>query len=250
MTHGNTIHLVTTLINRVANFMHGYKFILRHYLLFLFLLLVTTRCFALEQHAQLWAGLNYEKPLNQQWTYLLYTQSRFINESHPWDSTLFEGGLGYLLTKDKVVWFGYRWTAQNPNNGFFQENRLWQQLQWNLSDNKQHIILSRTRLEQIERTNQSQILWRLRERIMYKYNIPLHGNIIPVAYDEIFLQVHKTNYSSNKFFSQNRLFIGFDLYLSRQVLWELGYMNQFIFNVGTNNQNVMNHIISATYNIG
>jgi hypothetical protein len=206
--------------------------------------------FALEQNEKLWAGINVERPLSEdnKWFYLLYTQTRLINKSHPWQSTLFEGAVGYLLLPNNRIWLGYRWTAHNPNNGFFESNRLWQQYVFLKEDDELRRIVLRSRLEEIEYTNQSQISFRFRERVSFEQKSHYFGALNPFIYDEAFFQLNETNYSSNRFLSENRLFLGCNWYLPSKNFWEIGYINQYLFNPNRNNQNVMDHVLSFSFN--
>ena len=224
--------------------------IFRIIICFVFLYNSLQTAYALEQHEKICAGVSVEQPFSEdkKWYYLLYTQTRLINESHPWQATLFEGGIGYLLIPRHRVWLGYRWSAHNPNNGFYQENRLWQQYVFLKEDDEIRRIALRTRLEELELTNQSQILYRVRERLSYESISLFFGALNPFLYDEAFFLLNTTNYSSNKFFSQNRLFLGFNWYLPSKNFWEIGYINQYEFNPQQNNQNQMNHILSFNYN--
>jgi hypothetical protein len=218
-------------------------------IVFIFLAVIRP-AIALEENEKLWVGVNVRKPLSadQKWLYSLFTQSRLINKSHPWQSTLFEGGVGYSLFKDKSIWIGYRWSAHNPNNGFYQGNRLWQQLSWIISDKNLIKFFSRTRLEQTMYSDQSQLSFRLRELISVEFKNEVATKFSPLVYDEVFFQLNKTNYTSHQLVSENRLFLGVRLPTSADTFWEIGYINQYQFSTPLNNQNQMNHIASFTYN--
>lgn len=207
--------------------------------------------FAFHQNEKLWLAFNLQKKLsaNPAWYYFIYTQTRLVNESHPWQSTLIEGGMGHDWLKDTVVWAGYRWTARNPNNNFFQENRLFQQVIWNpKEENIRHYII-RSRLEEIEHTNQSQIYLRLRERVAIEWRNFFSRDYFPFIYDEIFIPLNQTNYNSSKFINENRLFLGFNLYVSKKDWWEVGYINQYAIKTPQQTANQMSHIVSITYNL-
>ncbi len=138
-------------------------------------LLLIRNTFALEQNEKLWLAVNAQHTLSEdkKWLSFLYSQLRFINKDHAWDAGLLEGGIGYRLFTNDSVWFGYRWTGRNPNNGFFQENRLFQQYILQLKPHELYQIISRARLEEVERSNQSQIALRLRLRFATEIKKPL-----------------------------------------------------------------------------
>lgn len=215
------------------------------------LVAISSQAFALEQNEKGWFGLNLQQTLSadKKIVGLIFTQLRTINHSHPWQASLIEGALGYHLRDNSSIWFGYRWTAVNPNNGFFQENRLFQQYLVVAEPDPSYQYVLRTRLEEIERTNENQILVRGRERIALEIRKSFITSYInPFFFDEVFLHLTKTDYSSNKFFSQNRLFLGVNMYTGEHRWWEIGYLNQFQMRSPSQTQNQMSHIISITYN--
>lgn len=208
-------------------------------------------CLALEQHEKLWLAANSQQILSddEKWLSFVYSQLRFINESYPWQAVLVEGGIGYRLRDDKSFWFGYRWTGQDPDNGFYQNNTLFQQMIWLFKPERLRKVVLRSRLEEIQRTNQNQISLRFRERAALEINHALFFNtIFPFLYDEVFFQLNKTSYTTTSLVSENRLFVGFNLYLQEKTWWEIGYINQFQMSTPLNNQNQMNHIVTLTYN--
>lgn len=204
---------------------------------------------ALEQHEKLWVGSNYQTSFgyDKKWLGVVFTQLRLINESHPVRTGLIEGGIGYRLSPGKSVWAGYRWSGQDPYNGFYQENRLFQQLILPMRSRIERSVL-RSRLEEIERTNQSQISLRFRERLALEFEPSLIDNTHPFFYEEIFFQLNKTNYTTSRFISENRLFLGVNLFVNKLNWWEIGYINQYIVAASASSQNQMNHILSITYN--
>jgi hypothetical protein len=207
------------------------------------------KAFALEENEKFWFGVYMQKPLSQddKWLYSLYTQSRFINKSHPWQVTLLEGGLGYRLYADTSLWVGYRWSAQDPNNGFYQVNMLFQQMIWRIVESEYNEIVSRSRLEEIKRGGEGQLSLVYRQRFAWEKLCRWWGNINPMLYDEGFFQLNRPSYAAHRLFTQNRLFVGIKWYVSSTSAWEIGYINQYQFATPQNNQNQMNHIASVTY---
>lgn len=214
------------------------------------ILLASKNSFSLEQNENLWLAINSQLKLSndEKWLSYIYSQTRFINQDHPWQLVLLEGGIGYKLPTTTSIWLGYRWSGRNPFNNFSEENRLIQQVLYPIKADFFKTII-RTRLEESQYTNQSPMSLRLRERIAFELNQPLFfSKIFPVIYDEVFFRLNKTDYTSNAFISQNRLFLGFNLRYSTTAWWEIGYINQFQMNTPQNNQNQINHILSVTYN--
>lgn len=225
------------------------RFISQTICLLVSLLFINPPSIALEQNEAFWSTVNFERPLTEdkQWEYLVTTQTILENESQPWRRTYLEAGLGYHLTDNKQGWVGYRWTAHRPNNGYYQENRIWQQFLWTPISTDIYRVFTRSRLEEIERGNEAQISIRLRQRFSYLLLREPIPDIRPFIYDEIFMQPKTADWTPSEFFSENRVFFGFRWIKSKTVFWELGYMNQFLRGVGSN-QNIMNHILMITYN--
>jgi hypothetical protein len=221
----------------------------RRTLVFFVILLLMRSAFALQTSERLWVGAMVEKPLipDRQWSYLIFTQLRYINQSQAWQSALLEGALGYYLTPRQSLWFGYRYSLLTPPDGYRPENRLWQQMTWVAVMNDHNTVILRNRIEETKYAYQSQISVRLRERLLVEWWQHYFGALNPLVYDEVFFQLSKTNYTSSRLINQNRLFLGVNVRASTDHFWEVGYINQYLMRTPQQTQNSMNHIISITY---
>lgn len=211
---------------------------------------LTQNSFAVEQNGKQWLGIYTQHAFSRdpQTLYYVFSQLRFIDQQHSWQSMLLEGGLGHRLSDHSDMWLGYRWTGRNPYNDFFQENRLIQQM---ISRKKMNLyrFSFRSRLEEITHTNSGQIALRLRERLSIEINHPIFNNTsLPYFYDEMFFELNRTNYQPQNFIGENRLFIGFNYYITPKTWWEFGYINQFQVKNPQQTQNQMSHILSLLYN--
>ncbi len=204
---------------------------------------------ALEQNEKLWLGLAIQKPFQSDpnWRYLFFGTMRFINQSHPWQLGFVEGGIGRVIAPGETLWLGYRYSGINPFDGYFSVNTLWQQFIWETKDASNVRVLLRTRLEEAERSNQSELSLRLRERFYMQSPHVYFGSINPVFYDEVFFQLNKTSYTTHQLVSENRAFFGFNILKSTLEFWEIGYINQYIFAAQPGDQNHMDHVISVNY---
>jgi hypothetical protein len=203
---------------------------------------------AAEQNAEFWPGLYMTDFLtpDQKCATILYSQLRFINQSHPFRLGFLEGLLGYFLDNDDVLWIGYRWTGFNPNNRFYQESRLIQQYMVTTEPARIHYFLLRNRLEEFKRSDFNSVAIRLRERLGVELSQALFQQAFPYLYDEVFFQLNKTPYTSHQFISENRLFIGFNFYDAKHNWLEIGYINRFQLRTPIS-PNQMTHILSITY---
>jgi len=211
--------------------------------------LVSSKALALNQYAKQWFGISVQHTIdkNKQWHSFLYSQLRIIDQSHPVESGLLEGAIGYQLPNEKNIWMGYRLTGRNPSNGFYEENRLFQQIISQHPTDLYRFIL-RTRLEEIARTDSCQIALRLRERLAIEARQSSWRNASLFAYDEVFFQLNHPTFMTSAFLGENRLFLGFNLRTSQSTWWEIGYINQYQVHTPQQSQNRMSHIITLTYN--
>lgn len=229
------------------------QFMLKKYvslILGLFLIFLFSSSFALSQDFKQWIALNVQqKYKNSPWRSFVYSQLRFVDDHNPWEAVVLEGGLGYQLAKPHSVWVGYRWVGRNPYNDFTQENRLFQQYIFQKDYAPMYVFLSRTRLEEITRSNSSQLGLRIRQRFALGIKHDLFKNAHPYLYDEVFFQLNHPLYLPHTFVGENRLFLGFNLYQAGDSWWEIGYINQYQIRTRQQTENQMNHIITVTYNI-
>lgn len=212
---------------------------------------IATNAFALTQHEKLWLGISASRNLTNdgKWRYLIFSQARYIDESQPWQSLILEGGIGNVLNNYVTIWAGYRLTERNPANGFNPENRLFQQViaKYNLANNNE--LVYRARLEESIIRQSSNTSIRLRHRIAFSHNQPIAFQLEPFFYEEIFMQLQRTNFTPNYFITENRIFLGFNWLRENKQWIEIGYINQFQMRQANQKQNMMSHVISATYNI-
>jgi hypothetical protein len=203
------------------------------------------------QNEKLWTGLNVLRPLTEdrRWVYLVFSQFRFIDQSHPLQIYLIEGGVGRHVTPAVSVWLGYRWSAHQPYNDFFQTNRLFQQALFETLNTGSARMLLRSRFEEVVQSHQSQPSFRFRQRIYTEFKTRYLGMMNPLVYEEMFFQLNKTDYTTHQFVSENRVFIGVNLWHQPHALWEIGYINQYEWRSPQRTQNAMSHVISLNYNL-
>lgn len=216
------------------------------------LLFVSLNSWAFEQNASFWPGINYQNYLtkDRKFAYLLHSQLRFINKGQPLETGLVEGSVGYAFNDMQRLWVGYYWSINQPYHDSYDENRTWQQFYWKLMDNKTDILASRTRIEEIQFSNQDQKLYVLRQMVAHEWVKMYFGSINPLVYDETFFRLNHPSYDTNTFLNQNRLFLGINIYSADSTsFWKIGYMNQYL-RATPSRGNAMNHILTVMYTIG
>lgn len=203
-----------------------------------------------KQNGKIWIGFDKSGHLSAQsdWLYTLSSQIRSISTSEILQTIFLEGSVGHPFLSDLDLWFGYRWSGNYPGNGFYSESRPYQQINFRFYQNKSLQLSGRLRLEERIRNNQHQVSLRLRQRIAIEIQRCFGGKINPYLYDEVFFRLNKTDFTSSHFLSENRVFIGFKLYHSKQSTFQVGYTNQYAYRTSPESQNTMSHILDFGYN--
>ncbi len=212
---------------------------------------LATSVFALTQNEKLWIGAGTVRDLSSdgKWRYLLMTQARFIDESHPVQSILAEGGIGNVISKHSTLWAGYRYTGRNPYNGYTPEDRLFQQIVSKLLSSDSNEITYRARLEELIIRDTAGISLRLRHRLAFTHKKAVIYNLEPYLFDEIYTQLNRTEFTPNYFIFENRAFLGFKIRVNKKKSIELGYMNQYQMRQRNQSQNVMSHVLVIMYDL-
>lgn len=222
------------------------------------LVLFSLICFApnaltLQQLNKLWLGINVQRAINQKyeaeskWLFLYVSQIRFTKQTQPFQTAFMETGLGYQIKESDSLWMGYRFTKHVNSRARIHDDRLIQQ--W-LSNRKPCFVEYgfRTRFEEVYRSDQKQLAIRFRERIALEFPVQLCNKINPLLFNEVFLTLNKTNYTSRKLIAENRLFLGFNYYIEKASWWEIGYILQYRSNTPLNRNRQLNHVLSINYN--
>jgi hypothetical protein len=152
--------------------------------------------------------------------------------------------VGYQASKQVSLWVGYTRVEQFPSGrAQTTENRLFQQLSWNMGKLGTVSLASRTRLEQRFFANGGGSAWRLREQL--KASVPLTGSKVSIVVTtEPFVTLQSSVSGSSSGLEQWRSFIGVNVPLTHRVSLEAGYMNRYI--VRRNAPDRIDHIFPLT----
>lgn len=181
---------------------------------------------------QSWNRMLITGPLAPNFKFWFEAQGRFGDDVSRLSQAIIRPAVGYKLSNNSSLWLGYAWiTTQQPFAPIvIDENRIWQQWIWTPSIGD-ITVLTRTRLEQrfIERV--SPTLWRIRQLLGIKFDLPSNSKFFIDANDEFFMHLNKL--FSNRsglptYFDQNRFFIGLGVKASPSVELTIGYLNQHI----------------------
>ncbi len=214
---------------------------MKKWLFILYLFFITT-AFATDDPKEFfreWSKIDVTGPLGSDWPDFRY--EAFVENRN--QETRLDFSTGYRFSPLVSVWNGFSWISPN-NSTTPQTYRAWQQVIWELLD-KNPIILfqTRTRLEELKREGQPELLLRGRERWRVAFPERLGRKLTPVLYDEIFVNFNQPVWIKQRFIDQNRVFIGVDTPVWKNTFWEFGYINQYIYSTPVN---TMVHILSIS----
>ena len=109
------------------------------------------------------------------------------HDQNKFNQLLSLAGVGYQITPSLILLAGPGWILSREVNGQWRhEQRLWQQLGWNITDQ----INSRTRLEERRDTSQPGIAWRFRERLWLRHPIAEWSSHSLSFFDEMLFNVN------------------------------------------------------------
>ncbi len=193
----------------------------------------------------MWVGqgrLGDKDSLLGDWRWWLDAQLRWREDGQAYDTGLVRPGLGYAITDRITAHLGYARIESDPaGRSAFHEDRVWQQLTWNLPV-EGFTLQSRTRLEQRFLEDQSDAGWRLRQ--FFKSTVPVveDRTTFVSIWDEMFWDLEDTSWGQRTGFRQNRAFLGLGQILDEKktISIELGYLNQWIDRPG---EDRLNHIL-------
>lgn len=196
----------------------------------------------LEKNSKLWldSEVTLALPYHPNLKLFFNPQFRFVNEFKKFGSGHFDAAILYQIQPHLSLWLGGAriYSISNADQPE-QENRLWQQLTWNVIDTNRFQIINRSRLEERERLSESQIALRFRGRIRFVIPLDMTNAYSMTLADEIFLNLNHPEWVSRKWFSQNRASIGLLSSINHYTSYEIGYLNQFQFNQRNQMSNVV-----------
>lgn len=179
--------------------------------------------------------------------YWLEGQGRFNDDSSRFNQGIVRGALGKAVGPGAVLWGGYAFIPTEPvgvaNDTI--EHRIWQQLTWRAPRTFAGLSLStRSRLEQRFVDSGDETGWRARQLIKLTRPLDAAGHRYVSIWDEVFVNLNRTDWGADDGFDQNRIFVGLGLRLGPGWVTEIGYMNQYVARPGRSDAS--NHVLSMT----
>lgn len=178
--------------------------------------------------------------------YYLEPQLRLINDDYVFNQAFFLTGLGYSFSPDLLFLLGPGWVVtKTPTGETYHEYRLWQQLNWQIVNHAYFTLSSRTRMEEKERSNQSQVAIQLRQRLWARIPIKNTNQYYYSLFDEVFFNLNHPSWTSPHFFEQNRAFLGIGKQITKETMMDVGYLNQQQFGP----PHIISHVIFLSFTI-
>jgi len=176
------------------------------------------------------------------WRWWLEAQGRWRDNGETFDTGIFRPGIGYAITDRVIAHVGYAFIDNEPENRpVVHENRVWQQLTWNVPV-EGFTLQSRTRLEERFIVDESDTGWRLRQ--FFKATVPVveDKTTFVSAWEEMFWDLDDTDWGQRTGFRQNRAFLGLGQFFDekKSISIEVGYLNQWIDRPG---EDRLNHVL-------
>ncbi len=141
---------------------------------------------------------------------------------------LLRPAIGYELSKDVTVYQGYARVIDPVDGGpDLHEDRLFQQVTWNIGRIGRLEVQSRTRLEQRWRSDGDGMSLRARQMMRFEY--PLAAGTRRTAalgWSEGFIGLKSAKWGGVEGFDQLRTFVGLEIPLPGKSTIEAGYLNQ------------------------
>lgn len=192
-----------------------------------------------------WFSLYTQGPLpKENFYWSLDIHPRWREEGRHFDTLILRPSLIYKITPKTSIWTGYDTINNHPaGQSSFQENRLWEQVMHQFEPFGGLTLTVRTRFEQRDRVDYSDIAHRLRQMVRATTPSSLHQQLSWVVWDELFINLNQTDWGVMRGTDQNRLFLGANWKFDELSNLEVGYINQYVNGKTIDREN---HILSST----
>ena len=198
-----------------------------------------------EEDGRFWLSIyNQGRLPAENWYWSVDLQPRWREEGHHFDTLILRPAVFYKATPKTSLWLGYDTINNHPaSNATFQENRLWEQWMHQFEPLSDVTFTLRSRFEQRDRENHSDVAHRFRQMVRATTASNLHPQLSWVIWDELFINLNENDWINHKGIDQNRIFLGTNWKFSEFSNLEVGYLNQFINSKTIDREN---HILSTT----
>ena len=201
-----------------------------------------------KMHAKWWASsyLTGKFKDHEKWRYAIQPELRFIDDKYKFNQALLTASIGYQTTEYVTLWLGANRTYTEESEGNSrQEYRLWQLVSWDVLPTTTYILSNRARLEERKLFSSSALAIRARDMLVASIPAFASERYRLIISDEVFLNLNRPGWVTDKFFAENRAAIGVRTALTQQTALEIGYLNQYQFST----PNQMSNVIYSELNV-
>lgn len=194
--------------------------------IYLFLCLIqicSSISYAADNTNSFWLGTFTKKSITKDLSLLTEAQLRFDRDQNEMQQTLFRTGLIHNLSGSHALGLLYAYVETGEQS----EHRLALQHTQSYGSIGRVSISHRLRLE--ARRFENIGYGSARVRYLTRFQAQSKSILIPVLWDEIFLNAREEERTGNTYFDRNRFFVGFRReFKTSGVSAEFGYLNQYI----------------------
>lgn len=184
-----------------------------------------------------WLGLFGKNPLSENLFIWNEIQPRLDNDRMTLQQLMIRPGLLYRIDEklEAGILYGFIQTGNQ------KEHRPTLQLNQIFSKNSGHVFSLRNRLEFRQREELEAQSIRYRSAFRFQHNLENRKSLI--AWDEPFFNFTREDWTGQRFFERNRIFLGMGFEFLKMRL-EAGYMNQY---TPRTDRDVSEHILTAYF---
>lgn len=195
---------------------------------------MSTAAMAAEDNVGIWGIFSTEDAFDtaagtSRWRYWFDAQLRYFDLGSGINQYQLRPGIGYTISDNMVAHAGYMYVhASNASGRTVTEDRLWQQLTWNIARWSHGTLSMRARVQQRSVSTGDDIGWQLQYLMKYVRPLGSTGNLDFIFSVEPFFILRDTDWGADSGLSQNRTAIGLGWKLSPTTSIETGYLHQYI----------------------
>ncbi|MDP1604263.1 MAG: DUF2490 domain-containing protein [Legionella sp.] len=211
--------------------------------LLIILIIIPCKIYANPPSTRVWTNVIYNTHFSShpEWLYGYVLEGRFKNQSGLFYQGLIQGQLGYSLSDTTQAWMGYTLipnTVVEPTGRVSHTiQRIYQQLIKELINTPEYEVFSRSRIEERHRLGEHGIGLVYRQLLIVNLQrLSWHDEYTPFISNEVFANLNKPAWGSQKPFNQNRLIMGWSFPCGKHNC-QLAYLNQFLVSRYNNEQN-------------
>jgi hypothetical protein len=181
---------------------------------------------------------------NSAWLYGFYSDARYYDRLQGIQQYVLQPSIGYRYNSRLSFWTGYTYFRSEVTDlTTINENRIYEQVSWNMGRWDNTTLSSRTRLEQRSREHLHGTDLRLRQQFKLQYRLTSYDEIKLILGDEMFYNLRDTDWTRQGY-SQNRLYAGVGLDF-HDLSFEVLYMNQQY--PLKNRSDIVNHLLVLNF---